>query len=117
VVNVSKGGIVIAHKVALAGTSALRRRGLLGQTELAEGEGLYISPCEWLHTFGMRFHIDIAFTSPSGQLLVIYHGLKPNRLSKIVWRAQGALELAEGTLKKTNTTVGDTVQFLSITSS
>jgi uncharacterized membrane protein (UPF0127 family) len=101
----------------LAGTSSERRRGLLGRDSLSSDEGIYLSPCEWLHTFGMRFPIDVAFISAGGLVLAIHHRLKPNRLSKIVWRAEGALELSEGTLRVTNTEKGDTVRFLDITTS
>ena len=112
VVNVSKGNVVIAQRVAWAGSSAERRRGLLGRSGLSADEGIYLTPCEWLHTFGMRFPIDVAFLSSSGLILAVYHGLKPNRLSKIVLRAEGALELSEGTLRLTNTEIGDAVEFL-----
>ncbi len=94
VVNVSKGNLVIAQKVAWAGSSAERRRGLLGRSGLSADEGIYLTYCEWLHTFGMEFPIDVAFISSSGLILAVHHGLKPNRLSKIVFRAEGALELS-----------------------
>ena len=117
VVNASKGGVVIAQRVSWAGSSSERRRGLLGRKNLSSDEGLYLSPCEWLHTFGMRFPIDVAFISASGLILAVHHRLKPNRLSKIVLRAQGALELPEGTLRLTDTEIGDEVQFLDTTTS
>jgi hypothetical protein len=114
-VNVSKGRVLIAQKVAWAGSSVERRRGLLGRSSLSTEEGIYLAPCEWLHTFGMRFPIDVAFLSAEGRVLALHHGLKPNRISKIVLRAAGVLELSEGTLHVTNTEIGDTVQLLNIT--
>ena len=117
VVNASKGGVVITQRISWAGSSSERRRGLLGRENLSSDEGLYLSPCEWLHTFGMRFPIDVAFISASGLILAVHHRLKPNRLSKIVLRAQGALELPEGILRLTNTEIGDEVQFLDTTTS
>lgn len=110
-VNVSKGGTVVASRVCWAGTSAQRRRGLLGRSELDPDEGMYIVPTQWLHTFRMQFPIDIAFLAEGGRVLAVHHGLKPNRLSKIVLRADGALELAAGRLRATNTEIGDTVEF------
>jgi hypothetical protein len=104
--------VVLAPNVVVADTSSARRRGLLGRDRLNQGEGLYLTPCEWLHTFGMRFSIDVAFLSASGMVLVVYHGLRPNRLSWPVWRAGGALELPSGTLRATHTARGDTVQLL-----
>jgi hypothetical protein len=112
-INISRGNVIAQH-VTWADTSALRRRGLLGRRDLRSGEGIYLTPCEWLHTFGMQFPIDVAFISKSGRVLAVHHGLKPYRLSKLVVRAEGALELAAGTLHATGTEVGDTVRFLNI---
>ena len=110
--NISKGGVVIAENVEVADTSSARRRGLLGRHGLGPGDGLYLTPCEWLHTFGMRFRIDVAFLSSTGKVLAVHHGLKPHRVSRLVWRASGALELPEGTLRATGTGRGDVVQLL-----
>ncbi len=112
--NITKGGVLVAHKVAWAGSSAERRRGLLGRAVLPSQEGIYLTPCEWLHTFGMRFPIDVAFLSAAGEVLLMYHGLKPNRVSRLVLRAEGVLELPAGTLSITRTEIGDAVQFLDI---
>jgi uncharacterized membrane protein (UPF0127 family) len=110
-VNVSKGATIVACRVEWAGTSAQRRRGLLGRNGLDPEEGMYLAPCEWIHTFFMRFPIDVAFLARDGRVLAIHHGLKPNRLSKIVLRAQGVLELSAGRLRETETDVGDVIQF------
>ena len=111
-VNVTKGSVVLADRLELADTSASRRRGLLGRAELKPGEGLYLTPCEWLHTFGMRFKIDVAFLSSTGRVLAVHHALKPNRVSKLVFRAGGALELPAGVLHATSTERGDVIQVL-----
>jgi uncharacterized membrane protein (UPF0127 family) len=59
----------------------------------------------------MRFPIDVAFLARDGRVLALHHSLKPNRLSKIVLRAQGVLELSAGRLRATDTDVGDIIQF------
>ena len=107
--NLSKNNVIIASQVAWAGTSAERRRGLLGRDSLAPEEGLYLVPCEWVHTFGMRFPIDIAFLHRDGRVLALHHALKPKRLSKLVFRAEGVLELAAGRLRDTKTCIGDVI--------
>ncbi len=109
-INVSRDRVV-AERVLWAGTSETRRRGLLGRDRLPPDEGVYIVPTQWIHMFGMRFPIDIAFLNDGGRVLHIHHDLKPNRLSRIVWRAEGALELAAGTLRATGTEVGDVIEF------
>jgi len=108
--NITKG-IVLADRLEWAGTSETRKRGLLGRTHLDPGEGIYIVPTQWIHMFGMKFAIDVAFLNRDGKVLSVHHGLKPNRFSRIVFRADGALELPEGTLKQTNTEVGDMIEF------
>ena len=108
-VNVSKG-VLIASRVMWAGTSQSRRRGLLGRETIDADEGAYIVPTQWIHMFGMQFPIDVAFLDSRGRVLHVCQALDPNRLSPIVWRAEGALELAAGTLQATGTEVGDTIE-------
>lgn len=108
-VNVSKN-VVLAPRVEWAGTSEARRRGLLGRDHIGAGEGAYIVPTQWIHMFGMRFPIDVAFLGGDGRVLQVCHALDPNRLSPIVWRAEGALELAAGTLQTTGTEIGDIIE-------
>ena len=110
-INVSRGARIVACRVEWAGTSAQRRRGLLGRTELDPEEGIYIVPCEWVHTFFMRFPIDVAFLARDGRVLALHHNLKPNRISKLVLRARGVLELSTGRLRATDTDVGDIIEF------
>lgn len=111
-INVSKGGIIIAERIEWAGTGARRRKGLLRRKEMDCMEGIYLTPCEWIHTFGMHFPIDVAFLSSTGKILAMHHSLKPNRFSKIVLRAEGVLELSAGRLCATDTEVGDSIQLV-----
>jgi uncharacterized membrane protein (UPF0127 family) len=108
-VNISKGSVV-ASRIRWAGDSASRRRGLLDRHRIEADEGIYIVPTQWIHMFGMRFPIDVAFLASDGRVLFTHHGIKPNRLSRLVWRAEGALELASGTLRATETIPGDIIE-------
>jgi hypothetical protein len=102
----------VATRVEWAGDSESRRRGLLGRESLGPEEGMYIVPCQWIHMFGMKFPIDVAFLSRSGRVLALHRGLRPGRLSRPVLRAEGVLELAAGTLDRTGTSVGDVLELL-----
>jgi hypothetical protein len=108
-VNVTKN-ITVAGCVEWAGTSETRRRGLLGRDHIGPSEGAYIVPTQWIHMFGMQFPIDVAFLDGDGRVLHLCHALQPNRLSPIVWRAEGALELAAGALASSGTEVGDIIE-------
>jgi uncharacterized protein len=108
-VNVTRDAVLV-ERLDWAGTSGTRRRGLLGRAGLAPGEGLYLAPCQWVHMFGMKFAIDVAFLARDGRVLAVHPGLRPGRISKLVWRADGVLELPEGVLAATGTQVGDVVE-------
>ena len=78
---------------------------------LQAGDGLWIFPTQAIHTFGMRFAIDVVFLDRNLRVKRIYHRLAPFRLTTFVWGAQSVLELASGSLAGTGTTVGDELQF------
>ena len=110
-VNITKDERILARRVQWAGTSARRRRGLLGRRSLDPDEGIYLVPCKWIHMFGMKFPIDVAFLNSDGRVVSIHHSLRPNRLSRPNVRAEGALELAAGRLSETGTEIGDVIEF------
>jgi len=101
---------VLADRMDLAGTSGSRRKGLLGRETFERGEGIYLAPCQWVHMFGMKFAIDVAFLAKDGRVLHVHHALRPGTISKLIWRADGALELPAGTLADSGTVIGDRVE-------
>jgi hypothetical protein len=98
--------VTLGNRVRLAGTSAARRRGLLGVVELAAGEGLWIAPCEVIHTIGMKIAIDVVFLSKDCRVSKIKPRLGGWRFSMCL-PAHSVLELREGTLKGSGTERGD----------
>ena len=72
-------------------------------------EGLWIVPCPMIHTFFMRFAIDVLFLSRDLTVVRVMEGLKPWRLSPWVLRAHSVLELAGGSLKG-SVRVGDQLE-------
>jgi hypothetical protein len=84
---------------------------LLKHEELPEGEGLWIFPTQAIHTFGMRFPIDVVFLDSFLSVKRIYPSLSPYRLTTFVWGAQSVLELPAGSLASTGTMVGDQLHF------
>ena len=106
-------GATLAANVRLADTPHSRRIGLLRHEALEPGEGLWIFPTQAIHTFGMRFPIDVAFLDRRLRVKRVYHGLAPFRWTWLVWGARSVLELASGSLANTGTAVGDELQFSS----
>ena len=103
---------VLGTAVEVAETAARRAKGLLGRDHLADGEGLLFKHCSSLHTFFMRFAIDIAYISKDGQVLKMAHSVPPFRICVAPLRAHFALELPSGSLASSNTRVKDMLRFV-----
>ncbi len=103
-------GRVLADRAEIADTSAKRRTGLLKHTGLQPGEGLWIAPCEGVHTFGMKFTIDVVFLSRKKRVLKIRPAMVKRRIAFSL-RAYSVLELPAGTLAETGTVAGDQLEF------
>jgi uncharacterized membrane protein (UPF0127 family) len=97
---------VLGQSVDVADTSATRRVGLLGRKRLEPGEGLWISPCESVHTFFMKFPIDLVYMDKSRKVRKVRHAVPAWRLSMCL-SAHSILELPAGTAKQTGTVAGD----------
>ena len=110
VINITRGA-VLGVKVHAARGFLGRMIGLLGKSRLEEGEGLWISPCSSIHSIGMRFVFDALFLGPDGKILCLREGFKRNRVSGIVRNACGVLELPEGTIRRTESAIGDKIHF------
>src|SRR5262245_21587505 len=74
-------GRVVASAVELAESSQARRKGLLGRDSLDPSAALIIAPCSAVHTFFMRFVIDVIFVDRNGRVLKIASDLKPWRIA------------------------------------
>jgi uncharacterized protein len=97
---------VLAEAAEVADTSSKRRTGLLKHTGLNSGEGLWIVPCESVHTFFMKFPIDLVYLDKRRKVRKVRHAVPAWRLS-ICLTAHSVLELPAGTVERTATAVGD----------
>jgi len=98
VVDVDRG--LVLAVAALADNALTRMVGLLGRAGLASGDGLVIRPCSLIHTFFMRFPIDVLFADRSGRVVAMIDSLQPYRLGWGGWRARQAIELPAGALRQ-----------------
>ena len=105
VVNLTRG-VVLATSVELADRSENRRKGLLGRPPLLSGEGLWIAPCECVHTFFMRYEIDLVYIDRERRVRKLRSGVVPWRISGC-FTAHSVLELGPGTIVTTRIQVGD----------
>jgi uncharacterized membrane protein (UPF0127 family) len=101
---------VLADRLEVADHGANRRKGLLGRTGLAVGEGLWIKPCEAVHTFFMKFPIDLVYLDSRNRIRKVRSGVAPWRMSACL-SAHSVIELPSGTIEATQTRPGDWLQF------
>lgn len=101
---------VIAHQAHVADTFFSRMAGLLGRRSLPKKEALIITRCQSIHMFFMRFAIDAIFVDRNNQVVGLVQGIKPFRLSPIFFRASFVVELPEGSIVQSNTSLGDKIE-------
>ncbi len=106
--NLSKETL-IGDEIAIADTPGARNRGLLKHDGLDQGEGLWIVPCEAVHTFWMKFTIDAVFLDKNKKVTKVVPNLRPSRLA-MSWRARSVLELPAGRAAETRTEPGDQIE-------
>ena len=102
----------LATHLRIAATHWSRFRGLMA-TEAARfpaGEGLWIVPCHGVHTFAMRFPIDVIYLDGDKVVVHLEENLKPWRLAPVRMRAASVLELPGHTLTSTQTAIGDKIE-------
>jgi uncharacterized membrane protein (UPF0127 family) len=97
--------VLASAEVAVTGKS--RRRGLRGRDHL-DGV-LVLRPCRQVHTFGMKFPIDVVFCDREGFVLHVSR-LRPDRVSRYVLRAYFAIEAADGAFERWEIGLGDVVE-------
>lgn len=83
-----------------------RSKGLLGRTQLAADHGLWILQCRSVHTFFMKFAIDLVFVDRQMVVRKTYTHVKPGRLAG-AWGAESVIELAAGFLETNPIHVGE----------
>jgi uncharacterized membrane protein (UPF0127 family) len=100
----------LGDAVLVADSSGKRRTGLLKHDILKPGEGIWIVPCEAVHTFGMKFAIDVLFLDRKRKILKIRTDMGKRRIA-ICLRAHSVLELPAGVVAQTRTAPGDQLEF------
>lgn len=100
---------IIAHNLECAETLLRRMIGLLGRASFEKGSGLLIRPCKGIHTFGMKFGIDVLFLDKTNKVVAIFEKFPPSRLTRIFGKAVTVIELPAGTVEITSTQIGDKI--------
>lgn len=90
----------IARRVTIASSFRQRLRGLLGTKQLPPEEGLMLSPGGSVHTFGMRYCIDLAFLDRQLKILRVSPHVSPWRIRRAPAKTRHVLELPAGTAQQ-----------------
>ena len=98
-------GEVVCEHCLVADSPWSRMRGLLGRRGLESGEGLLLRPTGSVHTFFMRFPIDVVFLSRDGEVLKVARALPAWRTAG-ARRAKAVLELAADEAERREIRVG-----------
>jgi len=101
----------LGARVAVAEWFWPRLRGLLGRSGLSEGEGLLIVPSRGVHMFGMRFPLDVLLLDGQRRVQASYTDLAPGKSTGMHRGVRYALELPVGTIRATDTRVGDDLEW------
>jgi hypothetical protein len=104
---------VLATCMEIAGTGATRNKGLLGRNSLPPGEGLWIVPCEAVHTFWMQFPIDLVYLDRKKRIRKLVTAVPAWRFSGCL-TAHSVIELPAGTIRQTLSQTGDALEFAEI---
>ena len=108
IINQDKNAL-LAQNASVACTIFARMKGLLGRKNLEEGEALIIKSCNSIHTFFMRFPIDVLFLDRNNRVVEVISAMKPFRISSIYFKADFVIELPANIIQKSSTSVGDLI--------
>jgi len=98
IINLTKNNVLL-EKAEIAKTYGSRLKGLLGRTGLPKGEGLVITPCNSIHTIGMKFPIDVAFVDKNDTVVYIMENIPKGKLSPVIKKAKYVIEARAGEYK------------------
>lgn len=101
---------LLAERCEVARSFLARGRGLMGRAALPAGAGMLIEPCSSVHSFFMRFPIDVVFVDRRHRVVGLAAAMPPNRPYAGAWRARYVVELPAGTIVATGTQLGDTLR-------
>lgn len=105
-INVTRD-VTLATRARVADSILTRVVGLLRDRGLEDGDGLWISPCNSIHSIAMKFVFDAIFLDRELKVVHLMHEMKPWRISPIKSAARTVLELPAGMIARSGTQIGD----------
>lgn len=103
-------GIILSEKIKIYDSLFMRVKGLMFRKSLEDNSGIIIVPCNSIHTFFMRFNIDVIFLDSENKIVKIVRNLRPWRMTRMYLKAKKVIELNGGELPE-NIKEGEKVKF------
>lgn len=107
--KIKETGHVLAYDAYEAKSIKERMLGLMFSTDLPRGDALWIKPCNSIHTFFMKYSIDVLFLDRNFIVTKIYESLPPWRITPIHFQSSSVVELRGGSLQE-QVKVGEQVE-------
>ena len=98
---------VLAKSVTKASHLLEKIRGLIGKDNLSEQEAFWIPSCPSIHTFFMKFPIDVIFVDKNMKVTSCFKGVKPYRIVMGSWKSNSVFEMQAGKLNQLEIKKGD----------
>ncbi|GAA0591086.1 DUF192 domain-containing protein [Virgibacillus siamensis] len=105
-------GDVIATNVQTAYSFWRRFRGLMLKENMPEGSALHIAPCPSIHTFFMKFSIDILYLNKENEIVGVEKELAPGKIGKRFAGGYSVIEFPTGGICDLAVHIGDTLDFV-----
>ncbi|HET8666771.1 MAG TPA: DUF192 domain-containing protein [Terriglobales bacterium] len=102
----------LATDMRVANTHWTRLRGLMwtNASSFGFGQGLWIVPCHGVHTWAMRFPIDLAYLDADNIVVHVEENVRPWRFAAVRMDAATVLELPWHTIWNSGTKIGDQIE-------
>lgn len=97
----------LVHRLQVARSAWECMRGLLGRDSLDADEGLWITQRGSIHTFFMKFPIDLIFVDRELTVTKTVTRVEPGRFVWRGWRSHSVIEVQAGFLERRPVQVGD----------
>lgn len=107
---IQNSGKELVGDLMIADSIFSRMKGLLGKDSLPTGSALWLIPCKGVHTFGMKFAIDVIFIDRENRVIAISDNMMPNRMTAIYPSAATVMELPAGTAAAVKLSAGDIIE-------
>lgn len=110
--NPDGASFIIAHNAERATTFFTRLRGLMFRKTFGDADALYLSPCTSIHTYFMKFPIDILCLDDGGVVVDMVAAMPPSRILIPSKKTQAVLELPQGAIARTGVRVSSRIVFV-----